>query len=39
MNMWLKGVAPGRDAVELCWINSVMEGWRIKPDSDLAPGA
>ena len=38
-DMCLKGVAPGRDDVELSWINSVMERWRIKPYSELAPGA
>ena len=37
-DMWLKGVAPGRDDVEIGWNNSVMKGWRINPGSELAPG-
>ena len=35
---WLV-VAPGSDAVEHGWIFSVRKGWRIKQDTELAPGA
>ena len=35
--MWLKGMSPRSDAVELGWIDSVRKGLRIKQDSELAP--
>ena len=38
-DIWLMGVAPGSDVVELDWINRVRTGWRIKQDTELAPGA
>ena len=38
-DMWLKGVDPGSDALEIGWIDSVMKGWSIKYDPELAPGA
>ena len=38
-DMCLKGVATGRDAVDVSWINIVMKGWRINQDSELARGA
>ena len=39
IDMYSKGVDPGRDAVDLGCINSVMKGWGINPDSELARGA
>ena len=37
-DMWLKGVDPKSDAVELGWIKSVRKEWRINQDPELAHG-
>ena len=33
------GVAPGVEAVEHVWINSVRKGWSIKQGTELSPAA